>query len=285
MQELHDGGGRPSRETEEALMPKKGSLAVVGTGIEAFGQMTEGARREIRRAQRLLYVADPLSSQAILAINPRGVSLDPLYAKGKHRLKTYAQMTARVLKEVRLGYRVCFASYGHPGVFAIPTHAAVKIARAEGYRAVMLPGVSADACLIADLGIDPATCGLQTWEATDFLLRRRRPDPAVGLVLWQVGVVGRFDYASDGVDRKKLALLTKRLLETYPKNHEATFYEASSLPGFPPSIEQVRIGALHQGNVTPITTMYVPPSEAAPIDRKMMARLGIRDADRLDCLR
>lgn len=264
---------------------KKGSLVVVGTGIEAFGQMTESARREIRRAERLFFIADPVSAEAILAINPRGVSLGSLYQRGKHRLKTYAQMAARVLSEVRRGRRVCLASYGHPGVFAIPTHAAVTMARDEGYRAVMLPAVSADACLIADLGVDPSTNGLQTWEATDFLLRRRKPDPSVGLVLWQVGVIGRLDYAADGVDRKKLALLTRKLLETYPKSHTGTLYEASSLPGFPPQIEEVRIDALHKADVSPITTMYVPPAREAPIDRAMMARLGLTEVSRLDCLR
>src|ERR1041384_5932354 len=86
-------------------MPKKGSLVVVGTGIEALGQMTEAARREIRRAERLYYVADPLSSRAILAINPRGISLHDLYDKGKHRLRTYAQMTQAVLADVRQGRR------------------------------------------------------------------------------------------------------------------------------------------------------------------------------------
>ncbi len=266
-------------------MPKQGSLVVVGTGIETLGQMTESARREIRRAERLFYVADPVAARAIVAINPRGVSLDGLYDEGKHRLKTYAQMAERVLAEVRRGRRVCLAVYGHPGVFALPTHAAVKMARAEGYRATMLPAVSADACLIADLGVDPATDGLQSWEATDFLLRRRKPDPACGLLLWQVGVVGRLDYPSGPVDRKKLSVLTKRLLETYPRAHKATLYEASSLPGFPPSIEEVRIGALHQADVSPVTTMYVPPSRRAPVDRAMMARLGIRKESRVDCLR
>lgn len=264
---------------------RKGSLVVVGTGIEALGQMTDAARREIRRAERLYYVADPLSAQAILAINRRGVSLHDLYDVGKNRLRTYAQMTARVLADVRQGHRVCFASYGHPGVFAIPTHAAVKLARSEGYRAVMLPAVSADACLIADLGVDPGASGWQSYEATDFLLRRRKPDPSVGLVLWQVGVVGRFDYPEGPVDRKKLALLTETLLAHYPPRHTAMLYEAASLPGFPPSIHEVRIGSLHKGPVSSITTLYVPPVRTAKIDRAMMARLGIRDEARLRCLR
>jgi precorrin-6B methylase 1 len=266
-------------------MRRKGSLAVVGTGIEARGQMTAGARDAIRRADRVFYVADPVSARAILALEPRAISLQPLYAEGKHRLRTYAQMTERVLSEVRRGRRVCFVSYGHPGVFAIPTHSAVRMARAEGYRAVMLPGVSADACLIADLGVDPATYGLQSYEATDFLLRKRRADGSCGLVLWQVGVVGRLDYPSGPAGRTGLELLTRALLRTYPRRHAVTLYEASLLAGFPPSIEELPLAKLPDGDVSPLTTLYVRPCREAPVDRRMMERLGVERAGRLRCLR
>ncbi|HZX96901.1 MAG TPA: SAM-dependent methyltransferase [Myxococcales bacterium] len=267
-------------------MPRrKGSLVVVGTGIEALGQMTEDARREIRRAERLFFIADALGERTIRSLNKRGRSLFDLYAAGKHRLKTYAQMVERVLAEVRLGHRVCLALYGHPGVFAMPAHAAVRIARQEGYPAEMLPGVSADACLIADLGVDPGATGWQSYEATDYLLRHRRADPAVGLVLWQVGVVGRLDFAEGPVDRAKLEVLTEALLEIHPRNHLATVYEASTLPGFPPSIHKIRIGSVHLAEVSRATTLYVPPSRETPIDPAMLARLGIRPEDRIHCLR
>ena len=267
-------------------MPK-GSLVVVGTGIESMGQMTDAARVEIRRAQRVFYLTtDPLAAQSVRALNRRAVSLHGLYQVGRHRLQTYASMTETVLAEVRRGRRVCFALYGHPGVFAMPSHAAVAIARQEGYRAVMQPGVSADACLIADLGVDPATSGWQSYEATDFLLRRRRPDPSAGLLLWQVGVVGRVDYATGPLDRVKLALLTTALAKTYPKSHLATLYEAASVPGYPASIEPVRIGALHLAeSISPITTLYVPPSKRATVDLEMAARLGLDGAGGVSCLR
>jgi precorrin-6B methylase 1 len=265
---------------------RKGSLVVVGTGIESMGQLTPAARREIKGAQRVFHlVTDPLTSQAVRALNPRSESLQDLYAVGKHRLKTYAAMVERVLGQVRLGKRVCFALYGHPGVFAMPAHAAVRIARAEGHRATMLPAISADACLIADLGVDPGACGWVSYEATDFLLRHRRADPAAGLVLWQVGVVGRFDRAARPIDRTKLAILTEELLETYSAKHQGLLYEASTLPGYEASIAPVSLGQLHLADVSPITTLYVPPERQAKIDPRMLRRLGIKPADRINCLR
>jgi len=267
------------------MKSRRGSLAVVGSGIESMGQMTPSARREIERAGELFYlVSDPLTPATLQELNPRAQSLHHLYAVGKHRLRTYAAVVERVLAEVRAGKRVCLVLYGHPGVFALPGHAVVRRAQAEGYRARMLPGVSADACLIADLNVDPSN-GWQAYEATDFLLRNRRPDPRVALVLWQVGVIGRFDLPSGRIDTRKLQVLTDRLAKTYSPKHHAILYEASTLPGFDPSIEEIALGRLHRGRISAVTTLYVPPERASEIDPRMLRKLGIKPSDRLTCLR
>ena len=59
--------------------------------------------------------------------------------------------------------------YGHPGIFAWSPHKVIKVARAEGYQAHMEPGISAEDCLYADLGIDPGRCGCQHYEASQLL--------------------------------------------------------------------------------------------------------------------
>lgn len=64
-----------------------------------------------------------------------------------------------MLQEVRLGKKVVGVFYGHPGVFVSPSHRAISIARFEGYEAKMLPAVSAEDSLYADLGIDPSRPG------------------------------------------------------------------------------------------------------------------------------
>jgi hypothetical protein len=59
-----------------------------------------------------------------------------------------------------------------------------------GIKAYILPAVSAEDCLFADLGIDPSYPGLQTLEATDMLLRRRMLLTDSHVIIWQVGCVG-----------------------------------------------------------------------------------------------
>ena len=96
-----------------------------------------------------------------------------------------------ILAHVRRGLDVCAAFYGHPGVFV--DSVARGGARAPARRASGLgcsPAISAEDCLFADLGVDPARFGCQSYEATDFLVHGRRVDPTATLVLWQIGTVG-----------------------------------------------------------------------------------------------
>src|SRR6185503_14601145 len=127
-------------------------------------------------------------------------------------LQTYEEMIQRILECVRDGNLTCLACYGHPGVFVYPSHESIRRARAEGYPARMLPGISAEDCLFADLGVDPGTIGCQSYEATDFLMNSRIVDPSSNLVLWQIGVLGDATFRAGGYDRSALPLLVERLL-------------------------------------------------------------------------
>src|SRR5262249_35453517 len=190
-----------------------GSLLIVGTGITGVGQITLEALGAIEQADRLYYIANDAITEAWLRQrNPAAQTLSDLYARGKARHLTYVEMAARVIGAVRQGLRVCVAVYGHPGVFVQFSHATIRVLRREGYPARMLPGISADSCLIADVGLDPGDHGLQSFEATDFLLFKRRFDPTSALLLWQVGVLGEFDISvSRPRQSERLRLLTRRL--------------------------------------------------------------------------
>jgi precorrin-3B methylase len=96
--------------------------------------------------------SDGIIEMWLAGLHPDVRSFQPLYQEGKPRMETYRQMVEAMLTEVRAGKRVCGAFYGHPGVFAWPPHKALEIARKEGYRAHMEPGISAEDCLYADLG-------------------------------------------------------------------------------------------------------------------------------------
>jgi hypothetical protein len=240
----------------------RGSLTVVGTGYCVGGQMTAEARAHIEGADRFFHlVADPVTRRWIEGLHPRAESLADLYAPGKDRTDTYREIVERILAPVREGATVCAAFYGHPGVGALPGHAAVRQARAEGYTARMLPGVSAEDCLFADLGLDPLAEGCQTFEATHFLVRHRRPDLTVPLILWQVGLIGVTDYRQEPLwSREGLARLAEALRAWYPPDHECIVYEAAMLPVCEPKILRVPLSGLPTAPVTTASTLYVPPA-------------------------
>ncbi len=244
-----------------------GSLIVVGTGIRTVGQMTMEAVAWIRQADRVLYVVgDPIAAAMIHTLNPRAESLSGLYADGKHRLDTYQEMVERILASVRAGARTCFAAYGHPGVFAFPSHEAIRRARAEGYAAKMLPGISAEDCLFADLGVDPGVTGCQSYEATDLLVNGRTLDTSGSVVLWQIGVVGDAAYRAGGYGRAALPLLVERLLLFYPPDHPVYLYEAAVLAGCEPVILPVTVAGLVAAPMTPGFTAYIPPARPTRTD-------------------
>src|SRR3989442_6105287 len=209
-----------------------GSLTVVGTGIQLGTHLTPEARIAVETADVVLsLVAEPVMQSSLEQMNPGTRSLHTLYEVGTTRRDAYEAMTEEILRHVREGRKVCAAFYGHPGVFVAPSHEAIRRARAEGFAARMLPGISAEDCLFADLGVDPSRSGCQSYEATDFLVHARHIDPTAALVLWQIGTVGSVAAAAEA-QPTGLTVLVETLLVHYSPEHEVTLYEASPYPGF-----------------------------------------------------
>ncbi len=256
---------------------QRGSLLLVGTGIQAAGQVTIEARSAMEHASKLFYlVADPTTEYYLKSLNGNSESLLRFYENGKERFTSYLEMVSRIMEEVRAGHDVCAAFYGHPGVFAFPPHLAIKLARSEGFEAKMLPGVSAEDCLFADLGIDPAWSGCQSFEATDFLLFKRRFDPNCSLILWQIGVIGHVTFEGKGYDLSGLHVLQSYLTEFYGENHAVIVYEASHDPISQMKRVRVPFSELTSAPVTAESTLYVPPKASAQPDPEMSKLLGMR---------
>jgi uncharacterized protein YabN with tetrapyrrole methylase and pyrophosphatase domain len=252
---------------------RTGSLVIVGTGI-AIGQMTVEAREYIKTARHLVaLVADPVTFAWLRQCNPRAESLHRFYADGKDRRLTYEEIVECVMGLLRRGRHVCFVLYGHPGVFAFPPHELMRRACRERIPARMLPGVSTEDCLFADLGVDPGASGCQSFEATDFLLRRRRFDPCSALILWQFGVIGE-RCCPKKMQRDCVRLLVERLALTYPPDHEVILYEASIYPFCEPVRRRVRLSRLARTRYMPISTLFVPPLPDRPASPAVKRRLG-----------
>ena len=260
-------------------MTKKGSLLAVGAGLKAGGHLTFEAQSAIKNADKVFYgEGNPLIVYQINSLNANTQTLSDLYGKGKPRNITYSEMVDRIMTAVRSGLNVCAVFYGHPGVFVQASHESIRVARAEGFQALMMPGISAEDCLFADLGIDPAKYGCQSYEATDFLICHRVFDPRSTLVLWQVGIIGHSDYPGKKFASKGVDLLVEVLLEAYPADHQAIIYEASQNALFLSRMEAVCIGNLAEADLTLISTLVIPPDPSKSIpDPERVRRLNAED--------
>jgi hypothetical protein len=139
----------------------------------------------------------------------------------------------------------------------------------------MRPGISALDCLIADVGFDPGLPGMLTYEATDMLLRRRRLDPTLHAVIWQVGVVGELGYNRGGYANHGLNILIDRLEAAYGADYELTHYIGGQYFGATPRIEQFTIAALRNPQVakvlTTLSTFYLAPAGITDTDPDIAA--------------
>ena len=121
------------------------------------------------------------------------------------------------------------------------------------------------------------TAGCQSFEATDFLLRRRKFDTTSHLILWQIGVIGHFTYNRAWDNSPGLTVLADYLKKYYGLNHKVFVYEAVEYSIVNPlfNIFDPKTQA-DKAFVDTGSTLYSPPkaSSTAPIDQNMAKKLG-----------
>lgn len=249
-------------------MISTGKLIVVGCGIQLGRHVTERAISEIETADTVFGLTDAFAMRWLLDLRPDTIQLGRHYSDTRDRRDSYRDMQQAILEPVRAGRHVCAVFYGHPGVFAQVPHAAIAIARAEGFDARMEPGISAEACLYADLGLDPGESGVQSIEATQFLIQQRQLDPVGLVLLWQVALSGNIDCIGFEPDPARLQLLVDKLCHWYPADHEVILYEAAQLSIEDVRAERLALSELPRARYKEYTTLVIPPAGPAERDRQ-----------------
>lgn len=251
-------------------------LVFVGSGINAANHLTSEAIAKIKNADWVLYcVADLAVERRILLLNSNNEDLYQFYADDKPRKQTYEEMVERILEVAASKLKVCVVFYGHPGMFVWPSYRAIQIAHKQGIKAYMLPAVSSLDCLFADVGFDPSRHGCQLLEATDMLVRSRRPDITSAVVIFQPGCVGDLGYKSFGYDGRNIPTLAAYLAEFYGEEYKVILYEGAQFPVCSPLIEYVAIADLKTKRLSGLVTLYIPPMKLPEVNVPMLAKLGL----------
>ena len=247
-------------ESQDKLLPF--DIAIVGLGIVGVHQITREVEEIIRRCRHTFAVDSGFGVESYLrSICAEVTSLLPLYEKGKSRLPTYRRMAAEVVNAAISKPPVCFASYGHPLVYCYPATLIQRAAKLLDLRVEIFPGISALDTLLVDLGIDFAADGLQIYEATDLLLRRRPLQNDVPCVLWQADAFGDPTHTTDRRAAEQFQRLQDYLLEFYRPEHPITLVVSKTFPLLQSLVETYRLGALaaELERGPQAGTLYIPP--------------------------
>jgi precorrin-3B methylase len=267
------------RETESLPF----DIAIVGLGIVGVHQITREVDETIRRCRRTFVVDSGFGVVTYLkSICPAVTSLVSFYEQGKSRLPTYRRMAAEVVNAAIAESPVCFASYGHPLVYCYPSILIQRAAKLLDLRVEILPGVSSLDTLMVDLGIDFAADGLQMYEATDVLLRRRPIQNDVACVLWQANVVAEPNYETSRRPAEHFLALQNYLLEFYPPEHPVTLVCSKTFPLLKSIVEAYKIGTLAAdlGRGPQGGNLYIPPLRRREIqDQELLERLTAQIAE------
>ncbi|KAG9126655.1 hypothetical protein FRC07_002595 [Ceratobasidium sp. 392] len=261
---------------------KPGSLTIAGSGIASVAHITLETVSYIKSAHTVFYiVCDPVTESFIKENNKNTFDLTVFYEKSKERYHSYVEMAEVMLQKVRAGHDVLGLFYGHPGVFVSPAHRALIVARNEGHNARMLPGISAEDYLFADLQLEPGLYGCMTSEATELLAHNRPLNPSVHNIIWQVGSVG---VSTMEYEKSKFQMLVDRLEEAFGPDHKIVQYIGAVIPQSHSAMVVYTVQDLRNEQVAKqigtSSTLYIPPRHAASIHTPTVDRLELSDLAR-----
>jgi uncharacterized protein YabN with tetrapyrrole methylase and pyrophosphatase domain len=253
-----------------------GSLVCVGLGMTLGAHITPICRSHIEQADVVFsLMSNGLVELWLEEMHHDVCSLQKYYQEGKSRAISYEQMVSAIIFEVKAGKKVVGAFYGHPGVFAGVPHKAIETAQQLGFTAKMEAGISAEDCLIADLGIDPGKVGCQQYEASQFMFYRRIIDPCAQLILWQIGIVGDKSLGKFSTGAAYRQVLIDLLTETYPLNHPVILYEAKVLPIDTIRKETILLSELINAKLSLHTTLIIPPCKTMQKNTTILNKLAV----------
>lgn len=256
-------------------MQNKGSLVNVGLGMTLGAHITPIAQNFIKKADVVFVGAsDSLVEQWVQTMNKDVRSLQCYYQEGISRMITYKKVIEVIMQEVRSGKSVCGAFYGHPGVFSWAPHALIEQAQCEGFKAHMEPGISAEDCLYADLGLDPGQTGCCHYEATQFMTSSRNIDLSSYVILWQISIAGDISMKKFASDIAQKQVLLDVLLLHYPENHVVIIYECAVLPIHNPRIEKIALNKLTSTQLSLKSTLIIPPIKKPKANEKTLKQLA-----------
>lgn len=218
-------------------------------------------------------VNEPITKQWIERYAKLSESLDSIYFSENDRQISYDKIRDKILTELETYNFITVVLYGHPTVFADPGLQAIIAAQKNSIETIILPGISIENCLYADLKIDPGQFGCFHIEATELLLYDKIIDPTTHLCIWQPGMIGNRSVPELNQKSDHLELLRVKLEKYYPRDHISILYEASIYPGVEPKIHKFPLYDTENQIMGTLSTLYIPPLPQRKPDLKILSQI------------
>ena len=163
---------------------------------------------------------------------------------------------------------VTFAMHGHPIVGVYAPFLIRDMAGLLGLELLVLPGISAMDSLFAELMVDPCVSGMQMYEATDLLLRRRPLQRDVPALIWQIGCVETRLHTTRVSKPERLERFRGHLLRYYPPQHEVAAVFSTPHPMMSSTVHRFRLQDIcdHAHRLHPGFTLFVPAVHERPVE-------------------
>lgn len=258
-------------------------IAAVGLGIAGIHQITREVEETISRCTQTFVTDIAIGVVDYLkTLCPNVVDLTSQEELGSHRILIYRRMAAEVVAAAVENSPVCFATYGHPKMYCYPTILIQRAAKLLDLKVMVLPGISSLDTLLVDLGIDPGFDGLQIYEATDLVIRRRPLQTDVSCVILQAPIVMEAYNKPGSPSIDNLRLLQNYLLDFYPDQHNAILIVSKTHPLLEPIMQKIPLGrlvmAMQQG--FSVGTLFIPPVHHREVANQELAdRMKLPTAD------
>jgi len=252
-------------------------IYVVGTGMVGYSQLTREVESAFEESEEvyLLDTKGPINKHIQSEFEAVVYDLTEHYGDDKDRQKTYDEMASLVLDAADDAKKpVTFALYGHPMIFVNPSRQVIKKGESQGMNVEVMPGVSSLDTIFCDINFDPAANGLQTYEATDMLLREWELNPEVPAMIWQVSVVETTLHTDRDSVPGRFTRFKEYLQQFYPDDHTVHLLQTATFPiaeskNIPVDLEKFETKTEELNNGYYI--LYIPPVEKRDIRNESLA--------------
>ncbi len=262
-------------------------IHIVGLGVASIHQISREAEQAISASNEVLYLDTGVATHRFLEQRCDRVTAlhESSYEEGDLRLNAYHHMAATVVDAAMAHAPVTFAIHGHPLVAVYAPFLIMDMAKVLGLTVSVSPGVSAFDSIVAELRIDPSIEGLQMYEATDLLLRKRPLQPDVPALIWQIGNLESRLHTMRVSRPARFERFVDYLSGFYPDDHPLIAIYTSPHPLMPAQVLRFPLRELpeHAAEIHAGFSLFVPAAfQRAIRDPELLANLD--RPDHLDAL-